>query len=162
MLPTTLTRFYAGQITDHADRKIFEIWKYDYEQLEEGHDYIQLLFPTRELGQFFIFNLLGQDNTKSVIPVLSDVDEAVFRQDNKEGRQLRANILKSLEMMLDFYGFAFNTEDPNAVKIARAPHFQDRVVVMLNEENGHNLLRITRILKTLKFTGLEKYMGLFF
>jgi hypothetical protein len=37
--------FYKGKIPDSEGRMIYDIYKYDYSELEGIHNYIQWLFP---------------------------------------------------------------------------------------------------------------------
>ena len=47
-----LVAFYQGEAPDYQGRTLREIWGWDDERLEEQHDYIQVLFPLKELSQF--------------------------------------------------------------------------------------------------------------
>ena len=67
-----------------------------------------------------------------------------------ENDQLRARIIKSYELMLDFYGMVL--EDKKTGKISRSKNFRPRYDNLNN--CFHNYLRITRILKCLGEVGL--------
>lgn len=156
-----LLQFYLGLKVDHKDRKISDMWGYDYDTLENEHDIIQLMFPSNRMGMFFQMWVIGVPQEKIVWPQLVIKDVDIWRGDTKTGRRLRANMLRSLEVMLDFYGFRFNLDDPNQVTIEQGDNFKKRKKVWLTEGN-HNFLRIDRILNSLKFVGLEKYSLMFF
>lgn len=154
-----LLQFYAGQRQDHKGRSIQDIWRYNESQLEEEHDYIQWLFPLRELGQFFsVMN--PTSSQEPTIPVLTEGDILVLKNADETSLFLRARILKSLDVMLHFYGFHYSLE-AGRVLIRPAANFKDRSNHWLAAPN-HNFLRITRILKCLVLVGLEPYAALFF
>lgn len=71
----------------------------------------------------------------------------------REDSALRSRIVKSYELMLDFYGMIL--EDKKSGKISRSKHFRPRYDNLNN--CFHNYLRITRILKCLGEVGLEHY-----
>lgn len=130
---TQLTEFYQGLSTDNCGRKITDIHKFNHEDLEYTHDYIQWLFPLLELSLY-----------NSNAPILTDEDVLEFIN-NKE---IKGNLLISFYIMLDFYGFQINKE----LFITRSFTFAERSKVWLTPEN-HNFLRITRILHSLTILG---------
>jgi len=103
--------------------------------LEERHNYIQWLFPIRESGMANV-----QPLTKN---------ESIQFQKSKE---MQNNLIKSYEVMLDFYGFILNKE---TLEIERSSDYISRFNNLIN--HSHNYLRITRILKCLGICGLETY-----
>jgi hypothetical protein len=113
-----------------------DIWTWDHEKLEETHDYIQVLFPIPEPSAF-----------NSRAPILSTDDVAAFRANAK----IRENLLRSFQMMLNFYGLDYQ-ENPPLVR--KASHFPVRARNWL-VLGDHNHLRITRILKCLCICGLD-------
>jgi hypothetical protein len=129
---SALLSFYRGQGADVAGRTIDEIWSWDRRRLEMTHDFIQWLFPLPEPSRF---------NPQA--PVLSAADIAAFRTD----ADLRARVLRSLDLMLGFYGLTRRHET-----ISRAAGF-DASVHWLQVLN-HNHLRLTRILLFLRHAGL--------
>ena len=130
-----LLRFYRGDGGDDVGRRIGEIWQYSADDLEGVHDYIQWLFPLEERSAF---------NPRA--PVLDGETMAEFRRD----ATLRANVERSLEVMLSFYGFAISNDG-----LTRAPDFAERSREWLRPGN-HNFLRLTRILKSLSLLGHEE------
>ncbi|MDR1389233.1 MAG: hypothetical protein LBJ31_04590 [Treponema sp.] len=137
--------FYSGISTDTEGRTIHDIFKFNYEQLETIHDYIQWLFPLKEKSNF-------NDNA----PLLTSGDIQVFRSDDV----IKANVNKALRMMLDFYGFNMATNDAN-IKIAKNENYEERAKNWITPFN-HNYLRITRILKFLTLAGMKNYAAAFF
>uniref|UniRef100_A0A3B3W0S2 Opioid growth factor receptor 2 n=1 Tax=Poecilia latipinna TaxID=48699 RepID=A0A3B3W0S2_9TELE len=105
-------------------------WKGKYAKLEHTHSYIQWLFPLQEPG----VNYEATTLTKQEI-------------------QVKKNLLKSYELMLDFYGIKLENEETG--KVARADHWIDRFQNLNN--HTHNNLRITRILKCLGTLGYRHY-----
>ena len=129
-----LLAFYRGKGTDDRGRRIDEIWSFSHEELESVHDYIQWLFPLAERSAF-----------NPGAPLLDDETIARFRGDDA----MRANLERSLRVMLDFYGLAIAGHE-----ILRVPTFSARSRVWLTPHN-HNFLRLTRILKSLTLLGLH-------
>lgn len=130
-----LIRFYRGDGTDAEGRTLDEILAWDDNLLEGVHDYIQWLFPNREPSMFNPF-----------APLLTDDDIAQFRRDPG----LRAALLRSWQRMLTFYGFVWDGE-----RVTRGPNFDSATRSWLHS-GGHNLLRITRILKALTSLGCKR------
>jgi len=70
----------------------------------------------------------------------------------KNSKELKEKILKSYEMMLNFYGIKLNKEN---LELSRN---EDWILHYENlEHHPHNFLRITRILKCLGFLGLKEH-----
>jgi hypothetical protein len=135
----SLIPFYLGQAPDQSGRLITELWSFTHDQLEEHHDFIQWLFP-----------LEVPSPVNRHAPTLSTADIEAFRARPR----LRDNLLRSLDLMLNFYGL--EREAPLnpalAPEIVLAPNFQDRSDHWLAPGN-HNHLRLTRILHCLELCG---------
>jgi hypothetical protein len=131
-----LARFYRGEEADEQGRWLRDFWSWSHHLLEGVHDYIQFMFPLTEPSLF-----------NSRAPTLDAAALAQFRGDPL----IQRNLLRSLEVMLDFYGFELNK---NQLQILPAAHFAQRAPEWLFP-NDHNHLRITRILKCLMLSGLE-------
>jgi hypothetical protein len=129
-----LLRFYRGTATDSSGRSIEDIWKYDHRRLEMVHDYIQWLFPIPEASRF-----------NPDAPMLTTEDAKAFRGD----RALGTRLLRSLAVMLEFYGFV---QDQGAIK--RSLAFAVRTRNWLEPLN-HNHLRLSRILQCLHQCGQD-------
>jgi hypothetical protein len=127
-----LIQFYRGAAP--GGRAIEEIWSYDHRRLEMVHDYIQWLFPIPEPSRF---------NPNA--PVLTAADAAALRADPT----LRTHLLRSLSVMLDFYGLI---EGRGAIR--RGSAFAVRSQDWLTPLN-HNYLRLTRILQCLHQCDLD-------
>lgn len=134
-----LTDFYLGNGLDHAGRTIDQIWSWRAYNLEHRHDFIQWLFPLREQSRF-----------NRLAPTLTDEDVAEFNASD----ELKHRLLKSFNVMLDFYGMAMTDLDgkvtvvavPSCVVPGASPHWL--------APHDHNFLRITRMLSCLTILGL--------
>jgi hypothetical protein len=133
--------FYSGKATDSSGRTLRKIHAWGYDKLENIHDYIQWLFPLSEPSQY-----------NPLAPVLDAGQIAIFQTD----AGLRAQLLASFDKMLGFYGF-----ERNNMTVTRSNTWEERSPNWLNPGN-HNLLRFTRILKSLTLLGLKDHAdGLF-
>jgi hypothetical protein len=133
MNSSLLVRFYLGEGPDHVGRLISEIHGFGFRQLERIHDYIQWLFP-----------LVSQSGFNPHAPLLTEEDRLAFHRD----QVIRKHFRVSLAMMLGFYGFR-EAEDGT---IQRSDCWEDRRDNWLTRDN-HNLLRITRILRSAMLCG---------
>ena len=138
--------FYQGQSPDLSGRMIEDIWSWDYQRLEYTHDYIQWLFPLKEKSQF---------NRNA--PILNDEVIQAFRADER----LKLRVIRSLTVMLRFYGLQYNELGKTNIEITKSDEYGARKQNWIEVAN-HNYLRITRILTTLRILGLEKYAQAFF
>lgn len=133
--------FYRGKQPDSQGRLIGEIWQWDYALLETTHDYIQWLFPLTEKSGF---------NYRA--PVLDSQTITVFRM----SEELRERLLTSLKVLLAFYGLQIYHQDHLTIKVGKSSEYEDRKANWVKPGN-HNHLRLTRILKSLRTLGLERY-----
>lgn len=133
MSASAIIDFYRGTGTDHAGRRIDDIWAWHHRRLEMVHDYIQWLFPLPEPSRF-----------NPAAPLLSADDCDIFRTD----AALQTRVLCSLDLILAFLGLTRSDS-----QIDRAPNFAARAPCWLEPAN-HNYLRLTRILLFLGRAGL--------
>lgn len=129
-----LLAFYYGGCADERGRFLADITRQDDLWLEVTHDYIQWLFPLREMSK--------------VVPSAPLVDKEVveaFRQDEL----LRRHLLASFIRMLSFYGLIRRNGE-----IEKGPNWEERKDNWFTQ-GSHNDLRITRILKCLSILGLR-------
>ena len=133
----TLLAFYLSKGPDNCGRMIDDILRWDDEQLEQVHDYIQWLFPLREKSQF-----------NATAPVIDDDLEREFRAN----AVLQSKLRESFCFLLRFYGFDYKGLDGRVVIVPSAA-FDTKALNWLTPGN-HNFLRITRILKCLCVCGL--------
>ena len=137
-----LVDFYRGQATDARRRRLEDIRTWDDEQLEVVHDFIQWLFPLSDASAF-----------NPDAPILTDEDIAAFAADPK----LRANLAKSFERILRFFGLAVDASG----SVVEADNFASRIADIWESPN-HNWLRMTRILRSLTLLGLAPSALAFF
>ena len=120
------------------------IWDMSFEELDKCHNFIQYLFPTQEVSQFH-----------PEAPLLTEEDIKEF----KENCVIRANLLFSLNLMLEFFGlkrtYRYYNGDSTAWIVEKADDYNERKSVWQGKMN-HNYLRITRILTCLRLCGLKK------
>jgi NitT/TauT family transport system substrate-binding protein len=134
-LGSALLQFYRGAGPDAAGRKLEEIWAWDDFRLETAHDYVQWLFPLPEPSRF-----------NDAAPLLSAADIAAFRA----SPELQANLRRSLDRILAFYGF----ERDEGRRIVPRADFALQARNWLTP-NNHNFLRLSRVLRALTHLGLE-------
>jgi hypothetical protein len=111
------------------------MWKWDVRQIEGLHSFIQWLFPLNEPSA---------NDLKA--PILSEAEITEFRTDAK----VRANMMMSFRMMLNYYGFALAADGRS---IAPSPDFEAKSGWIY--PSNHNFLRITRILKSLMLLSFQ-------
>jgi hypothetical protein len=132
---SALVRFYAGAAPDAQGRMIDEIWAWSDDALEEGHDFVQWLFPLPEPSAFV-------DDA----PLLTRSDIDAFAQSPR----LRETLHRSFQRMLHFYGFVLE----HGPRVEPAPDFAQKSANWLRRFD-HNYLRFTRILRALTLLGLR-------
>ncbi len=127
---SAIVDFFRLEAKDNKGRSLHDMLEMSDYQLEKSHDIIQWLFPLPEKSQC---------NQKA--PVLDRLDIHEFRTDEI----LKERLLSCLDVILDFLGFVR----------------QNEVVFDLRDEKkwlnrgNHNLLRISRILRSLTVLGLR-------
>lgn len=103
-----LLDFLKGAGKDKHGRTIEEIWNYTDEQIESVHNYIQWLFPLREMSE----NVMGA-------PYLEDEEVIKSIQGDLD---IQENFVKSLMRMQNFYrdnDFWLQPNDHNHLRITR-------------------------------------------
>jgi Opioid growth factor receptor (OGFr) conserved region len=131
-----IVSFYALKATDHRGRRLQDMWMWDDDTLEGVHDYIQWMFPTEQASAF-----------NPDAPQVRPETRAAFAAD----AALRANLTRSLDRMLAFYGFERRGE-----AIEKSTAFDARSRKWLTPGN-HNHLRMTRILDSLALLSLPQF-----
>ncbi|XP_078103991.1 opioid growth factor receptor-like [Sander vitreus] len=136
-------KFYLGLIPSAPDGvyidQFHKEWYTKYDQLEFVHSYIQWLFPLQEPGMNSEASTLTKEEIKE------------FCQNSAA----KANLLKSYELMLNFYGIRLC--DENTGEVERASNWRDRFDNL--NSHTHNNLRITRILKCQGTLGYPHYQA---
>ena len=135
-----LIQFYSGESPDHAGRYIVDIWAFSDEEIESTHDSIQWLFPIEEPSYF------NRNTPKLTVEVVK-----AFHADNA----LREALVYSFDLMLDFYGLVAQVgQETGNIYIVKDDDYKVKVNNWQTGQN-HNMLRITRILKSLGTLGCE-------
>ncbi len=104
---------------------------YSDERLEECHDYIQWVFPTAEASRFAL-----------VFPVLTDADVVALQA----SPEARTRMLAALNRFRAFFGLGKGG-------VSGTDFNEDRWYWC--DSGDHNLLRITRIIRSLRLFGEE-------
>jgi len=108
MLNNILINFLQGKGKDRHGRTHQDILNFSDEQLESVHNYIQWIFPIREMSE----NVMGS-------PYLDDEEEIEFL---RRDIQVQENLLKALLRMQEFYrdnDFWLQPNDHNHLRITR-------------------------------------------
>ncbi len=99
--------FYEGKKTS-CRHNLSDIWSYSFERLEDGHDYIQWMFPLNE-----------PSNHNDDAPILTEEDINVF----KKSPLLKWRIMTSVHIFMRFLHFTTDTwvctYDHNHLRITR-------------------------------------------
>lgn len=130
--PAQILTFFAGTRPDDKGRMLSEIQDWSNEELEGCHDQIQWMFPAPERSNY---NPKAPLLTKEVIERFNDI--------------MRANLSINFMRMMKFYGFEI---EENPLKITLP---EGEIPYWLNPRD-HNLLRLTRIVRSLKLLGMEE------
>lgn len=128
------TRFYRGEGPDRCGRYIDDIHKWDDEQLEATHDYIQWLFPTDKESDF---NGLAPDFPQDL--------QRRFRADDT----IAMNLRRSFDVYCKFLGLRYVS---GRAVCERMPEFFVKSANWLEVRvaPNHNWLRISRVLHCLR------------
>ena len=136
-------RFHRNELTSRPHGDLIDTihagWPGQYDMLEQHHGYIQWIFPLPTPGMNWDSYTLQQHEADAI-------------SGNKE---LQARVLRSYEMMLDFYGMRL--VDRETGRVERSVKAQAHARYRNLCERFHNNLRITRILKSLGLLGLQRF-----
>lgn len=136
---------------DSQGRSLDDVLAFSDNQISRYHDFIQYLFPLPEESMV---------NYRAPL-ITKEVYEA-FRQ----RKELRLELRKALQRMLDFYGFTISTEDSGGGKknnqIVLLPNFKEKSKHSWRTSIDHNHLRITRIIRCLRVLSCEKEAQAFY
>lgn len=136
-----IVEFYRGERGNQNGDMLEEIWNWPHGFWEADHDFVQWLFPSNE-----------QSRMNHAAPVLTAEESAIFSSDP----ELQNRVKQSFIHMLDFLEFKLARDDDVIViePKVETPWWLKRF--------NHNMLRVTRILKCLRLTGLERYAKAFY
>lgn len=139
--------FYQNRLGSRPDGVLIEDmlkpkaaggWFGDYVELESNHGYIQWLFPLRSMSGS---NSLSQElMLHEAIAVRADPI-------------IRSRYTTAFQLILDFYGIQMVNNVTGELK--RSPNYAERFANL--QQNTHNNLRISRILKSAGEFGFEHW-----
>ncbi len=118
-------------------RNISVIHNYTHQELEDHHDYIQWIFPNDTSSKY-----------NSDAPLLTKEDVEIIKKDVKNNGIIWNNIVKSLILMLDFWGYKI-TPFENKIKAKNSLLYHLTPISDLSSKYitiKHNFLRMTRIM----------------
>lgn len=137
--------FYREEAGNNNGYFLRDILGWSDGALEMDHDYIQWLFPSNEPSNF-----------NADAPVLTQEDAAIFRADP----ELQEKVKESFLRILKFFELELSEKDYDGIVVRTVNSLQE-VPVWLRAFN-HNMLRATRVIKSLRLLGLEAYALVFF
>jgi hypothetical protein len=101
---SALLSFYRGESVNPEGRTLTEIWAWEYQKLENVHNYIQWLFPLPEPSRF-----------SANAPILDEEIIQAFLSD----KELRRKLYISFKLLLDFYGLQCLTSKETGVQLSK-------------------------------------------
>jgi hypothetical protein len=132
--------FYRDEIGNTNGNRRQEILGWSDGALEMDHDYIQWLFPSNEASNF-----------NCDAPTLTQEEAAIFQADP----ELQEKVRESFVRILKFFEFELSEDEHLVVKP------KQEVPLWLRAFN-HNMLRATRVIKSLRLLGLHREAAAFF
>lgn len=142
-----IVKFYRGEIKNSDNWSLEEMWKFSLGELEMDHSYIQYMFPSNEPS------MMNGDS-----PTMTKEESHIFKNDP----ELQEKVKKSFLVILNFFGFELVSQDGLLSIIPLKSTIKRPKPQAWLEHFNHNMLRVTRILKCLRLTGLGQYAILFF
>ena len=146
--PMDLVRFYRGEIStgerlyDHEGYTFDEIMKFNYEQLESYHRWVQWVFPTKERSFF-----------QPDVPILNNEVIKLFQEDEVLQHRTKWAFLK----VIDFYGFELKEENGEEQVVLQQEGYHHANPKWAIQFFNHNYLRITRVLTALRYFGHNEW-----
>lgn len=137
-----IVEFYRGNRGNQNDDYLEQMLTWTDGALEMDHDWVQWAFPSNEPSM-----LNGES------PVLSKAESEAFEADP----ELQVKVQHTFNRFLEFLGFEMTCEN-DVVEIKTR---YDGLPLILQGFN-HNMLRITRVLKSLRLTGNTRYAVAFY
>ncbi|KAF2481375.1 opioid growth factor receptor conserved domain-containing protein, partial [Neohortaea acidophila] len=139
-----IVAFYDPTISeaDFEGRRLDQILAFNDNELEYHHDFIQYLFPLPERSPV----------NPHAPTITKDVRDAFLSRPD-----LRQQLTRSLQRMLEFYGFTTSpqSQHTDTISIVRGANFQGASKATWRTRMDHNHLRISRILRSLRVLGLD-------
>ena len=131
-----IVEFYRGTRGNQNNAKLEDILKWSNGALEMDHDYVQWMFPSNEVSMM-----------NAHAPVMSKEESEIFQNDP----ELKEKAKQSFVRFLNFLQLKLVQDDELVViePLVELPKWMRRF--------NHNMLRVTRVLKSLRLTGNTKY-----
>ena len=133
-------KFLKNEEADFKGRYLKDIWKYNHEEIEKYHDFIQLIFPTNKQSMSAFHQYY-----------LKDIKEI---EDIKKDKEIRENILYSTNLFLTFlennnhWKSGYNHNQLRITRIIEclrllvsdedAHHFYTKVISLIDDRNKIN------------------------
>lgn len=133
--------FFENRVPNNAGYMIDDILTQKDYWLEASHDWVQWMFPLKDLSNF------NED-----APILTDEDIEFFK--SPKAASVAANYIAGINRMLIFMGLDSNTSSGN-VEIEVVS--EERAMQVWAGQFNHNHLRITRMLKSMMLLGFNDY-----
>lgn len=131
-----VVNFYREERGNNVGHTLSEILTWTNGALEMEHDWVQWVFPSNEASM-----LNGE------APVLTEDESKIFQADP----ELREKMKQSLVRFLDFLDMKLIQEGPPVIAA------KDENVPWWLRQFNHNMLRVTRCMKSLRLCGLTEY-----
>lgn len=133
-----LRSFYTNQQRNPEGLYLKDIWNFNDWELENTHHFIQWMFP-----------LEMKSNHSETAPVVGkdDLDEML------KDKQVKDNILHSLNVMENFWGFDVPHK---ACQFTKPRGYQNFLTKDWPTAYNHNYIRIARVIHSLVIFGLER------
>jgi len=128
---------YFGFFKDTATFKISDVLAMDHNTMEQKHDYIQWLFPTKE---------------QSASSLIKPIDTATINR-IKNDEECMFNFHRGISKFLTFLGYDY-LGDNEPIQPYSSSFHKDRVANFM--ANKHNALRITRLISSCHLFGYHR------
>ena len=136
-----LINFYTSDGLDSLERSFTSLLSFDENQLENEHNFIQTMFPLHE-----------PSNMISNAPILTR-EIAALLSTNKIARE---RFLKALLIFRNFLGITGTSSIISTRKTSIDNVIRQKRIVLWLYNGNHNILRVTRIIRSLRLVGLER------
>lgn len=132
--PKGLILFYQGGHKNKNGFTLEEILAFDDRQMEDHHDFIQWIFPTKHNG---------------VNPKAPQLHPRLIQKASANSI-FKVNVLRSFHKMLSYYGLETQGSD-----VVKSSNFNERKQYW-HINGSHNLKRMTRIIESMKLLGFKE------
>jgi len=137
-MPANIVEFYAGQARDSHDRSIHTIFRMRDDQMESVHNYIQWLFPLHEESQCV---------EGSPVLTFEDVNRLRSNPTAIENMKAAINKFRYFLGLPQMQRVEADYDQPRG-------NFNESKVNTWCQDGNHNLLRVTRAIRSIRLFGL--------